>query len=135
MKVKSEFYKRNGLSSKQDRVSILKFGVYYYVFIYNFELYKLCDEPDFVKYIKINRLKWAWHVMRIDNNRITKRMFNTMTEGKIGTGRPKLRCVDSVDHDIRILGGRYWRNLALNREEWRKLLKKARAHAGLLSQC
>jgi hypothetical protein len=27
-----------------------------------------------------------------------------------------------------------WRNLALNREEWRKLLKKARAHAGLSSQ-
>jgi hypothetical protein len=34
---------------------------------------------------------------------------------------------DSVDHDVRILGERNWRNLALNREEWRKLLKKGRA--------
>jgi hypothetical protein len=34
---------------------------------------------------------------------------------------------DSVDYDIRILGERNWRNSALNREEWRKLLKKARA--------
>jgi hypothetical protein len=32
-----------------------------------------------------------------------------------------------VDHDIRILGERNWRISALNREEWRKLLKKARA--------
>jgi hypothetical protein len=48
---------------------------------YNFELYKLYDEPDLVKYIKINRLKWAGHVMRMDNNRVTKRMFNTRPEG------------------------------------------------------
>jgi hypothetical protein len=99
---------------------------------HNFELYKLYDEPDLVKYIKLNRLKWSGHVMRMDNNRITKRMFNT--EGKRGTGRPQLRWVDSVDHDIRILGEKNWRNLALNREERRKLLKKARAHAGLSSQ-
>jgi hypothetical protein len=30
---------------------------------YNFELYKLHVEPDLVKYIKINRLKWAGHDM------------------------------------------------------------------------
>jgi hypothetical protein len=41
---------------------------------------------------------------------------------------------DIVDHDIRILGERNWRNLVLNREERRKLLKNARAHAGLSSQ-
>jgi hypothetical protein len=39
----------------------------------------------------------------MDNNRITKRMFNTRPEGKGGTGRPKLKWEDSVDHDIRIL--------------------------------
>jgi hypothetical protein len=31
-----------------------------------------------------------------------------------------------VDHDIRILGERNERNSAINREEWRKHLKKAR---------
>jgi hypothetical protein len=29
---------------------------------YKSELYKLHDEPDLAKYIKINRLKWAGHV-------------------------------------------------------------------------
>jgi hypothetical protein len=60
-------------------------------------------------------------------------MFNTRPEGKKGTARPKLRWGDSVEH-VRILAERNWRNLALNREEWRKLLKKARPHAGLSSQ-
>jgi hypothetical protein len=36
---------------------------------------------------------------------------------------------DSVDHDIRILGERNWRNLALNREEWRTLLKEGSCEA------
>jgi hypothetical protein len=39
-----------------------------------------------------------------------------------------------VDQDIRHLGERYWRILALNKEERKKLLKKARAHTGLSSR-
>jgi hypothetical protein len=33
-----------------------------------------------------------------------------------------------VCQDIRILGVKNWRNVALNREEWRIILRKARAH-------
>jgi hypothetical protein len=61
-------------------------------------------------------------------------MFNTRPEGKQGIERPELRWRNSVDYGIRILGERNWRNLTLNREEWRKLLKKARVHAGLSSK-
>jgi hypothetical protein len=35
-------------------------------------------------------MKWGGYVMTMDNNRITKRMFNTMPEGKRETGRPKM---------------------------------------------
>jgi hypothetical protein len=35
---------------------------------------------------------------------------------------------------MRILGVKNWRKVALNRDEWAKLLKKARAHQGLFSQ-
>jgi hypothetical protein len=41
-------------------------------------------------YIKINRLQWAGHIMQMDNNRITKRMFNTRPERKKGNVIPKL---------------------------------------------
>jgi hypothetical protein len=37
-----------------------------------------------------------------------------------------------VDQDIRLLGERKWKNFALNGEEWRKLLKKARPKQGCL---
>jgi hypothetical protein len=33
-----------------------------------------------------------------------------------------------------LLGERNWKDLELNREEWKKLLKKARALTGLYSQ-
>jgi hypothetical protein len=39
-----------------------------------------------------------------------------------------------MHQDMRLLVQRNWKHLALNREEWRKLLKKARAHTGLSSQ-
>ena len=45
------------------------------------------------------------------------------------------RWEDAVDQDMRILGVSNWKKVALNRDEWAKLLKKARAHQGLSSQC
>jgi hypothetical protein len=41
---------------------------------------------------------------------------------------------DGVDQDMTTLGVKNWRRVALDREEWAKLLKKARAHQGLSSQ-
>jgi hypothetical protein len=32
------------------------------------------------------------------------------------------------------MGVKNWRNLAMEKESWQKLLRKARAHVGLLSQ-
>jgi hypothetical protein len=69
----------------------------------------------------------------MDNNQTTKTKLDTTLEGKRGNGRPKLRWENSVDQDIRLLGERKWKNLALNREEW-KILEKARAYIGLQSQ-
>jgi len=45
-----------------------------------------------------------------------------------------LRWEDSVAQDTQILGVKRWKNAALNRDEWAKLLKKARVHHGLSSQ-
>jgi hypothetical protein len=98
---------------------------------YNFELYKFYDEPDLTKYIRINRLHWAGHVTRMSDDRITERVFIARPEGKRGIGRPKMRWRDSVDQDAEAVGERNWRRLSMNKEERKKLLKKARAHTGL----
>jgi hypothetical protein len=65
--------------------------------------HELLSEPDIVKYIKINRLGWAGHVTRMDNNRTVKKVFNTKPIGMRKTGRPKLRW-EYVIQDIKTLG-------------------------------
>jgi hypothetical protein len=63
---------------------------------------------------------------------INYNLFNAGRKREIG--RPKLKWGDSVHRDMKLLGERKWEKLALNKEEWRKLLKKARARTGLSSQ-
>ena len=72
--------------------------------------------------------------MRMSNERTLKKIFNTQPDGKRSVGRPKLRWVDGVDQDARILGVKNWKKAALDRGERTKLLKKAKVHQGLLSQ-
>jgi hypothetical protein len=101
---------------------------------YNHELYELFNEPDIVKYIKINRLGWAGHVIHMDNNRTVEKVFNTKPIGIRKTGRLKLRWEDDVIQDIKTLGVKNWRYVAMEKESWQKLLRKARVHIGLSSQ-
>jgi len=70
----------------------------------------------------------------MNNDRILKKIFNTKPDGARSVGRPKLRWGDGVDQDMRILVVKNWKKVALNRDEWAKLLKKARAHHRLSSQ-
>jgi hypothetical protein len=96
--------------------------------------YELFNEPDIVKYIKIKTLGWAGHVICMDNNRTVKKVFNTKPTVIRKTGRPKLRWEDDVIKDIKTLGVKNWRDVAMEKESWQKLLRKARAHVGLSSQ-
>jgi hypothetical protein len=70
----------------------------------------------------------------MNNDRILKKIFNTKPDGVRSVGRPKLRWEDGVDQDIRILGVKNWKKVSLDRDEWAKLLKKARVHQVLWSQ-
>jgi hypothetical protein len=99
---------------------------------YNLELF---NEPDIMRFIKVKRLDWAGHLMHASENRMIKNVFNTKPEGTRKVGRPRLRWEECVWQEIRILGVRNWRSVALNREEWQAILRKARAHTGLLCQC
>jgi hypothetical protein len=74
--------------------------------------------------------------MCVDNNRISKRELTLGQKEKKGLENLEelMRRRDCVNHDITILAERNWRNSTLNMEERRKLLKKARARAGLMSQ-
>ena len=61
-------------------------------------------------------------------------MFNPKPDGVRKVGRPKLRWKDGADQDMRILEVRNWKKVALDRNEWARLLKKVRVHRGLSNQ-
>ena len=82
-------------------------------------------------FYKLSRLRWAGHVMRQDDDDLSRRILLIEPGGKRPRGRPRLRWEDGVEEDVARLGCRNWKIVALNREGWRKLLKEAEAHPGL----
>jgi len=101
---------------------------------YNYELYETFNKPNIVTYIRVKRLAWAGHLVHMNNDRTLKKIFNAKPDGVRSVGRPKLRWEDGVDENIRLLGVKNWKKVALDGDEWAKLFKKARAHQALSSQ-
>jgi len=91
----------------------------------------VCGENDSVKFCKLSRLRWAGHVIRHDDDDLSRRVLLSEPGGKRPRGRPRLRWEDVVKEDAAKLGCRNWTVVALNREGWRKILKEAEAHTGL----
>ena len=56
---------------------------------YIYELYETFNEPNIVTYIKVKRLAWTEHLVRM-NDRALKKIFNTKPDGVRSAGRPKL---------------------------------------------
>jgi len=58
---------------------------------YNNELYALYKESYIVTYIKTNRLKWAGHVLRLEEQNPRRRVLVAVVERRRQRSRPKLR--------------------------------------------
>ena len=67
--------------------------------------------------IKIRRLEWLGHVIRMNEPRSVKRISEGKLEGRRGRGRLRLRWIDNVEDDLRKLGVKRWRAKALDGEE------------------
>ncbi|GFW59187.1 uncharacterized protein TNCV_2781181 [Trichonephila clavipes] len=78
----------------------------------NLELYHSYKESDIVNFIKVQRMKWAGLVDRMDEDRTTTKVFNAQPIRTRKKGRPKLRWIDGLEKDILILKTKNWRTLA-----------------------
>jgi hypothetical protein len=58
---------------------------------YTYELYETFNEQNIVTYIKAKRLAWVGHLVRMNNDRTLKRIFNTKPDGVKSVGKRKLR--------------------------------------------
>jgi hypothetical protein len=100
----------------------------------NLVVRKYLGTTKFCELLQVKRLAWVGHLTRMSDDRTLKKIFSTKSDGTRSVGRPKLRWEDGVVQDMQILGVKRWKNVALNRDEWAKLLQKARVHQGLSSQ-
>jgi hypothetical protein len=99
---------------------------------WNNELYSLYKEPNIVEDIKIRRIKWAGHVIKLEEERIPKKVLNGNFHSTRPVGRPRTRWADVVQRDaLQLLGTRGWKRRAANRDEWRRFLREAKARKGL----
>ena len=92
----------------------------------NKEIYASVKKRTMIETIRLNRLRWFGHVLRMEENRIPKRVLYTNVETTRLSDRPRNRWQDEVREDGRIVGGEGWQEKVHNREEWKKLLRTAR---------
>lgn len=88
-------------------------------------------EPEIVAVVKVQRLRWAGHLARMDRNRAHSTLFRNDPEGQRRVGRSKMRWIDGVESDLRVLGIRGWQSVANDRIRWNQILDQAKAHKWL----
>jgi hypothetical protein len=85
-----------------------------------------------VKDIRIRRLEWAGHIIKIEEKRIPRKILNGNFHTTRPVGRPRTRWADVVQGDaLQLLGIRGWRRKVVNRVEWKRLMREAKAREGL----
>jgi hypothetical protein len=69
----------------------------------NSELERKYRSQDIVSVIKVRRLEWLGDIIRINETRIVKTIFEEKL-GRRGRERPRLRWTDDVEDDLRNMG-------------------------------
>jgi hypothetical protein len=75
----------------------------------NDELSHRMKQEDIIKFIKSQRLRWAAHVMRMQNTRTTRKITEWTPYKARPVGRPRLRWMDQVEEDLKRMKIIGWR--------------------------
>ena len=97
----------------------------------NRELEEMIKGENTVKCIKGQRISWLGHLERMEEHRMSKKIFTQEMEGTRRRGRPRKRWKEEVERDLEVLGVRRWRELVADRKKWTDIVRQAKAHSGL----
>jgi hypothetical protein len=99
---------------------------------YNQELYKVYNEPDIVKVIKVlvGRLRWLGQLFRMQEQNPCRKLTLCKPEGTRRVSRSAIRWLQSVE-DLKTMGVRNWRRKSHDRDQWRAIVKDYKVHHGL----
>jgi len=100
---------------------------------YNTELYEQYTEPDVTMMIKMARLRWRGHVIRMTATCQEDLWTKTWKEKKRGVGKHEVRWIGVVNNDKRKADVRNWRTEATYRDWWRRFTEVTEVHLG--QQC
>ena len=91
---------------------------------WNSENHNLYKDLNIVDDIKIGRLRWTGNIIRMEDERILKRVLNGKFHNIRPVEKPRKRWEDTVQGDTsQILGIQGWRRQTEDREEWKSLLR------------
>ncbi|GFT51388.1 uncharacterized protein TNCV_4955021 [Trichonephila clavipes] len=78
----------------------------------NFEFYQSYKESDIFNFIKLQRKKWEGHVVKMEEDRTTQKVFTAQPIGIQRKGRPNLRWIDGLEKDLLVLRTKNLKTLA-----------------------
>jgi hypothetical protein len=67
----------------------------------------------------------------MEENRMPKKIFTQDLEGTRRRGRPRKGWREEIERYLQVLGVRRWRELVIDREKWRGIIRQAKAYSGL----
>jgi hypothetical protein len=90
----------------------------------NDELQVMYRKQNIVTTIKVRRLEWAGHVVRMSDDRTVNKVFLGKPDGRRKAGRPKLRWREYIENDLKSMGFKRWWKKA-GRSAWAIIPKEA----------
>jgi hypothetical protein len=121
----SQMKHRRKITKYVKRIPVVDKGVWR--IRYNEELCKLMAGEDIVRFIKAQRI----HEERMDETAMPKRVLKGKLYATRRIGRPRIGWLEDVIADLRRMGITGWMEKARNRDQWRRIVEKTKAHPGL----
>jgi len=97
----------------------------------NEELNKSIKGEDIVKFIKAQRIRWLGHVKRMEVGAMPRKMMERRLFIGRRNGRPRLRWMDDLVADLKVMKIKQCMEKMKDREKWRLTVVEAKAHPGL----